>query len=62
GIADDSGTFSLQYPVPAGNIDFLMQIHIPTPYNIRPDYVIRLNLWDADEHLGCVRFVRHSFT
>ncbi|RIB05731.1 hypothetical protein C2G38_2218854 [Gigaspora rosea] len=52
---------SFRFPVPTGNKDFSMQFHIATPFSILPNHILKFNLWDTFEHIGCVRFVRNAF-
>ncbi|RIB21465.1 hypothetical protein C2G38_2243920 [Gigaspora rosea] len=52
---------SFKFPVPSGNKDFSMQFHIATPFSTLQNHILKFNLWDMDEHIGCVRFVRNAF-
>ncbi|CAG8852305.1 9995_t:CDS:2, partial [Gigaspora margarita] len=36
------------------NKDFSTQFRIATPFSTRQNHTLKFNLWDMDEHIGCV--------
>ncbi|CAG8726741.1 7593_t:CDS:2 [Gigaspora margarita] len=39
-----------------GNKTFSIEFQIATPFSTPPNHILKFNLWDADEHIGCVIF------